>query len=123
MTKKAWQREDQREGGLKLATAELLDAHGIYYERINAGGFRGRARGAKAGVGDFFVFPGGGRFGAIETKATHVDCNRKACGCSGQREWRAEWERRGGFYILAFKLDDVYLGLGLPLPVRQEALL
>lgn len=43
-----------------------------------------------------------GRAFAIETKGTHgLDCGRKKCSCVDQREWRKDWERCGGLYILA----------------------
>lgn len=112
------------EGALKREVAEVLDGLGVLWVRVNAGGYRGGMLGAKSGTPDFFVFPGAGRFGAIETKATHPDgCSRKSCGCAAQREWRAGWEKRGGFYVVARCLDDMFAGLGFALPARQEALL
>lgn len=43
-----------------------------------------------------------GRAFAVETKVSHgLNCGRKACSCADQRLWRAEWEKRGGLYILA----------------------
>lgn len=44
---------------------------------------------------------------AIETKSLRGKQRE------GQRNWQAAWEKRGGIYILAKSLDDVYAGLGI----------
>lgn len=47
---------------------------------------------------------------AVETKASH----RPKCkceSCTAQREWRAQWEKRGGIYVLARTVQDAVDGV------------
>ena len=86
----------------------------VFMFRINVGKFRpldGSKRviqSAPEGTPDLMgvLSPGGRAFG-IEVK-TATGQQREA-----QKRWQEAWEKRGGIYILARSLEDVYRGLDI----------
>jgi len=86
----------------------------IFMFRINVGVFRPlhgdqrRAiRSAPDGTPDLIGVMQPGRAFAIEVKAAKGQ-QREA-----QKNWQKAWEKRGGIYILARSVDDVYKGLDI----------
>ena len=86
----------------------------IFMFRINVGVFRPlhgdqrRAiRSAPDGTPDLIGVIIPGRAFAIEVKAAKGQ-QREA-----QKNWQKAWEKRGGIYILARSVDDVYKGLDI----------
>lgn len=113
-------RRETPEGKLKREIDEALTKLGVWFVRVNAGGFRGRMKGAPKGTPDFLGVLDSGRPFAVEAKATHSDtCSRKTCGCAAQRATRADLERRRVLYVHGRDLESVLGGLGLPLPAKQ----
>jgi hypothetical protein len=88
----------------------------IFMFRINVGKFRPLEGGARViqsapeGTPDLMgvLGPNGKAFG-IEVK-TAKGRQREA-----QKRWQDAWEKRGGIYILARSLEDVYRGLDIDL--------
>lgn len=95
---------------IRLALGQRAD---IMMFRINVGKFRpidGGARviqSAPEGTPDLLGVMAPGRAFAIEVKAPRG--TQRAV----QIAWQNAWERRGGIYILARSLDDVYMGLDI----------
>lgn len=96
---------------IRLALGQRDD---IMMFRINVGKFRpldgpsGRViQSAPEGTPDLLGVMSPGRAFAIEVKAPRGK-QRDA-----QKKWQAAWERRGGIYVLAKSLDDVYRGLDI----------
>ena len=86
----------------------------IFMFRINVGVFRPlhgdqkRAiRSAPDGTPDLIGVMHPGKAFAIEVKTTKGQ-QREA-----QKNWQKAWERRGGIYVLARSVDDVYKGLDI----------
>lgn len=85
----------------------------VFLFRINVGKFRPIDGGprviqsAPEGTPDLLGVLAPGRAFGIEVKA------QRGKQREGQRNWQAAWEKRGGIYILAKSLDDVYAGLGI----------
>lgn len=86
----------------------------IFMFRINVGVFRplhgdqNRAiRSAPDGTPDLLGVMAPGKAFAIEVKAGRGQ-QRDA-----QKNWQKAWEKRGGIYILARSVDDVYKGLDI----------
>ena len=86
----------------------------IFMFRINVGVFRpidGPSqrviRSAPEGTPDLMGVLAPGKAFAIEVKAPRGK-QRDA-----QKNWQDAWEKRGGIYILARSLDDVYAGLDI----------
>ena len=81
--------------------------------RINVGKFRPLDGGqrviqsAPEGTPDLLGVIAPGRAFAIEVKAQRGKQRQV------QAAWQLAWERRGGIYILARSLDDVYKGLDI----------
>lgn len=85
----------------------------LFLFRINVGKFRPLDGGkrviqsAPEGTPDLLGVMIPGRAFAIEVKAPR-GTQREA-----QKRWQAAWEKRGGIYILAKSLADVYKGLDI----------
>lgn len=85
----------------------------IFLFRINVGKFRPLDGGkrviqsAPEGTPDLMGVMEPGKAFAIEVKAPR-GTQREA-----QKRWQEAWEKRGGIYILAKSLDDVYKGLDI----------
>lgn len=85
----------------------------VFLFRINVGKFRPLEGGARViqsapiGTPDLLGVISPGRAFAIEVKAP------KGRQHNEQRNWQAAWEKRGGIYILARTLEDVYRGLDI----------
>lgn len=98
------------QAGIRLALGQRED---IMMFRINVGKFRpldGSRRviaSAPEGTPDLLGVIAPGRAFAIEVK-TEKGKQRTA-----QVAWQKAWEKRGGIYILARSLDDVYRGLDI----------
>lgn len=110
----------------------------VYAFRVESEGTRGRRPAVPKGTADILgvhktarqdssgVYFRVGQAFAIETKGTHgLNCNRKGCSCIDQREWRKDWERCGGLYILATDaqqaVDAVLNPLLVSVPYGQKA--
>ena len=95
---------------IRLALGQRPD---IMMFRINVGKFRPLdgvprvSQSAPEGTPDLLGVITPGRAFAIEVKAQRGQ-QRKI-----QAAWQAAWEKRGGIYILAKSLDDVYRGLDI----------
>ena len=85
----------------------------IFMFRINVGKFRPLEGGprviqsAPEGTPDLMGVMTPGRAFGIEVKAA------KGKQRDAQKKWQEAWEKRGGLYILARSLEDVYRGLGV----------
>ena len=85
----------------------------IFLFRINVGVFKpvsgnaGVVRSAPEGTPDLLGVIKPGRAFAIEVKAP------KGKQRTAQVAWQHAWEKRGGIYILAYTLEDVYRGLDI----------
>lgn len=113
----------------------ILQALAFYRQQVYAFpvkvGHRGKIRLdiVPKGIGDILGIVRRSQLGqafAIETKGTHgLNCNRKGCSCIDQREWRKDWERCGGLYILATSVqqavDAVMNPLLVSVPYGQKA--
>jgi hypothetical protein len=95
---------------IRLALGQRQD---IMMFRINVGKFRPLDGGprviqsAPEGTPDLLGVISPGRAFAIEVKAP------RGTQRTVQIAWQAAWEKRGGIYILARSLDDVYRGLDI----------
>jgi hypothetical protein len=95
---------------IRLALGRRTD---IMMFRINVGKFRPLDGGARViqsapeGTPDLLGVIAPGRAFAIEVKAQRGKQRQV------QAAWQVAWERRGGIYILARSLDDVYKGLDI----------
>jgi hypothetical protein len=95
---------------IRLALGQRQD---IMMFRINVGKFRPLDGGprviqsAPEGTPDLLGVISPGRAFAIEVKAPHGKQR------TVQIAWQTAWEKRGGIYILARSLDDVYRGLDI----------
>lgn len=95
---------------IRLALGQRQD---IMMFRINVGKFRPLDGGARViqsapeGTPDLLGVIAPGRAFAIEVKALRGKQRQV------QAAWQLAWERRGGIYILARSLDDVYRGLDI----------
>lgn len=93
----------------------------VYAFRVESEGTRGRRPAVPKGTADILGVLRRQHFApdvicgnafAIETKASHgVDCGRKKCSCVDQREWRKDWEKAGGLYILATTAQQAVDGI------------
>jgi len=90
---------------------DYLNALGIFYFCPLQG------LGASPGVSDFIGLYKGGRFLAIEAKAT------KGKVSDFQRNFLAEVERQGGIAIVAYSIDEVIKGLSQQSPAKAGGLL
>lgn len=92
---------------------ELGQRDDVMLFRINVGKFRPLDGGkrviqsAPEGTPDLLGVKSPGRAFAIEVKAPRGS-QREA-----QKRWQEAWEKRGGIYILAKSLADVYKGLDI----------
>ena len=95
---------------IRLALGRRME---IMMFRINVGKFRPLDGGARViqsapeGTPDLLGVIAPGRAFAIEVKAQRGKQRQV------QAAWQVAWERRGGIYILARSLDDVYKGLDI----------
>ena len=95
---------------IRLALGQRQD---VMMFRINVGKFRPLDGGprviqsAPEGTPDLLGVITPGRAFAIEVKAQRGKQRQV------QAAWQLAWERRGGIYILARSLDDVYKGLDI----------
>ena len=85
----------------------------IFMFRINVGVFKpisgnaGTVRSAPDGTPDLLGVLAPGKAFGIEVK-TATGQQREA-----QKRWQEAWEKRGGIYVLARSLEDVYRGLDI----------
>jgi hypothetical protein len=97
---------------IRLALGQRDD---IMMFRINVGKFRPLEGGARViqsapeGTPDLLGVMSPGRAFAIEVKA------EKGRQRAAQVAWQNAWEKRGGIYILARSVEDVYRGLDIEL--------
>jgi hypothetical protein len=97
---------------IRLALGQRDD---IMMFRINVGKFRPLEGGARViqsapeGTPDLLGVMSPGRAFAIEVKA------EKGRQRTAQVAWQNAWEKRGGIYILARSVEDVYRGLDIEL--------
>ena len=95
---------------IRLALGQRQD---IMMFRINVGKFRPLDGGARViqsapeGTPDLLGVIAPGRAFAIEVKA------QRGKQRDVQVAWQNAWEKRGGIYVLARSLDDVYKGLDI----------
>jgi hypothetical protein len=96
---------------IRLALGQRDD---IFMFRINVGVFRpmrgeqARAiRSAPDGTPDLLGVKAHGQAFGIEVKAS------KGRQSQAQKNWQRAWEKRGGIYILARSVEDVYKGLDI----------
>jgi hypothetical protein len=95
---------------IRLALGQRQD---IMMFRINVGKFRPLDGGprviqsAPEGTPDLLGVIAPGRAFAIEVKA------QRGKQRDVQAAWQVAWEKRGGIYVLARSLDDVYKGLDI----------
>lgn len=90
----------------------------IYAFRVEAEGRKGQRRLMPKGIADILgvhcrLSTHATLFGlafAVETKVSHPP-KCKCESCTAQREWRGEWEKRGGLYILARTVQQAVDGV------------
>lgn len=92
------------ETALSKLIRDALTRRGVWCERINSGGYRGRARGAKKGTPDILVLK---PYGWIEVKRPGEDL------LQSQVEWHAKAERLGVRHGIAETIEEAQLLVSL----------